>query len=242
MAVAASVLMLLVVMLIGMWTSVVAVLVVKLVLLLVMRWLSKPHRLVFILSILRLLIVSRRIILLDILILLLLTRCTLPFSAHLFYEVIYMSWVISLFFKNIRTSSDPFHEDLSLPPLTYFDALLNHVVTILVFHHLVKNSVLIHRSFILSILIKKLFDELNSVAFTCILQTFLYHITCKLMVTQFNNFTFNTFYYSVFIFLTSSMLKYMLNYIVTKLIHCQSMNFCQNLVNNGSSKIFITVL
>ncbi len=61
-------------------------------------------------------------------------------------------------------------------------------------------------------------------------QAFLNDIARKLVVAQLNNFSFDAFNDFIFVFLTFSMLKNMLNNIIAKLIFGKRMNLCQNLI------------
>ena len=55
-------------------------------------------------------------------------------------------------------------------------------------------------------------------------ETFLDDIACELVVTQLDDFSFDTLYYFIFVFLTLSMLKNVLDNVVSKLVFCQRMD------------------
>jgi len=70
-------------------------------------------------------------------------------STHFLNEVINMSWIVSLLSKDISASCYSFHQNLSLLSFAHFNEFLDEVITISVFHHLIKYSFLIQSSCII---------------------------------------------------------------------------------------------
>lgn len=70
-----------------------------------------------------------------------------PFIAHLLNKVVHMSAVVCLLSKNVCTRSDSLQEYVSLFALAHFNAFLDYIVAVPVFHHHLENSV--HRLAIL---------------------------------------------------------------------------------------------
>jgi len=77
---------------------------------------------------------------------------------------------------------------------------------------------------------------------TTVLKAFLNYITCKLMIAQLYDHPFNAFDNLIFVFLTLTMLKHMLNHIVPKLVFSKTMYLSKYLVKNRSCLLIRTVL
>jgi hypothetical protein len=117
-----------------------------------------------------------------------------------------VSRVVGLFSEYICTSSNLLHKRLSLLTLAELNALLNDIVSIPVFHHLVERAIHNLTAFLLFCCLHELIDDVLSILFSTELQAFLDHVTSKLVVAQFNDLTFDALDYLVLIFLGFTML------------------------------------
>ena len=95
-------------------------------------------------------------------------------------EVIYMSRVVRLFPQDVCARSNPLQQSLPLLPPAHLYALLNHVVPILVLHHLKQRPIQIVPAVLK--LQQNLLNYRPPILVTPILQTLLNHVARKFMV------------------------------------------------------------
>lgn len=62
-------------------------------------------------------------------------------STHFLYEIIHMSWIICLLSQNISTSSDLFDKCFFLLSFTHLNTFLDYIITVSIFHHLIKSTI-----------------------------------------------------------------------------------------------------
>jgi hypothetical protein len=73
------------------------------------------------------------------------------------------------------------------------------------------------------------------------LQTLLDYVARELVVAKLYNLTFDALNYSVFVFQILSLLEYVLNDVVAKLIFSKDGDICENEVNNRPCLRFLAV-